>query len=103
MPLVTPRGDRSRRGPAPEMAHTRLSARVKVLRRPIRYLRVPGQTFQATLMQHGMSRVWAERLAGRMAQVDQGLYNAEPRTPQSTTPTSFRQWCEDVLKPAFVA
>jgi len=78
MPLVTPRGDRSRRGPAPEMAHTRLSARVKVLRRPIRYLRVPGQTFQATLMQHGMSRVWAERLAGRMAQVDQGLYNAPP-------------------------
>jgi hypothetical protein len=24
---------------------------------------------------------------------DNGLDNAEPRTPQSTTPTSFRQWC----------
>ncbi|MFL6056112.1 MAG: hypothetical protein ACJ72W_24895 [Actinoallomurus sp.] len=32
--------------------------------------------------------------------VHQGLYNAQPRTPQSTTPTSFRQWCEEVLKPA---
>jgi len=31
---------------------------------------------------------------------DQGLDNAEPRTPQSTTPTSFRQWCEEALKPA---
>jgi hypothetical protein len=24
---------------------------------------------------------------------------AEPRTPQNTTPTSFRQWCEEELKP----
>jgi uncharacterized protein YbjT (DUF2867 family) len=75
----------------------------EVLGRPIRYQPVPGQTFQATLMRHGMSRAWAERLVDRMARVDRGLYNAEPRTLQSTTPTSFRQWCEDVLKPALVA
>jgi hypothetical protein len=31
------------------------------------------------------------------------LDNAEPRTPESTTPTSFRQWSEDVLKPAVLA
>ena len=35
-----------------------------------------------------------------MVAKDQGLDNAEPRTPQSTTPTSFRLWCEEVLKPA---
>ena len=75
----------------------------EVLGQPIRYLQVPGQTFQATLMRRGMSKAWAERLVDRMAQVDRGLYNAEPRTPQSTTPTSFRQWCEDALKPAFLA
>ena len=34
---------------------------------------------------------------------DNGLDNAESRTPQSTTPTSFRQWCENVLKPAVLA
>ena len=34
---------------------------------------------------------------------NQGLDTGEPRTPQSTTPTSFRQWCEDVLKPRVVA
>lgn len=33
----------------------------------------------------------------------EGLDNAEPRTPQATTPTTFRQWCEDVLKPAVLA
>ena len=75
----------------------------EVLGRPIRYQQVPGRTFEATLMQHGMSRAWAQRLVHRMARVDQGLYNGEPRTPQSTTPTSFRQWCEDVLKPALAA
>jgi uncharacterized protein YbjT (DUF2867 family) len=75
----------------------------EVLGRPIRYQQVPGQTFMATLMRHGMSEAWAQQLVDRMARVDQGLYNAEPRTPQSTTPTSFRQWCEGVLKPAILA
>jgi hypothetical protein len=32
-----------------------------------------------------------------------GLDTTEPRTPQSTTPTSFRQWCEEVLKPRVMA
>jgi uncharacterized protein YbjT (DUF2867 family) len=72
----------------------------EVLERPIRYQQIPGETFKTTLMQYGMSEVWAQSLVERMARVDQGLYNAEPRTPQSTTPTSFRQWCEEVLKPA---
>jgi uncharacterized protein YbjT (DUF2867 family) len=75
----------------------------EVLGRPIRYQQVPGETFMATLMQHGMSKAWAQRLVERMARVDQGLYNAEPRTPQSTTPTSFREWCEGVLEPALHA
>jgi hypothetical protein len=37
------------------------------------------------------------------AAVDQGIYNAQPRTPRSTTPTTFRQWCEEALKPAVLA
>ena len=36
--------------------------------------------------------------------LDNGLDNAEPRTPQSTTlTTSFCQWYENVLKPAVIA
>ena len=31
---------------------------------------------------------------------NEGLDNAEPRTSENTTPTSFRQWCAEVLKPA---
>jgi len=32
-----------------------------------------------------------------------GMDDAEPRTPQATTPTSSRQWREDVLKPAVLS
>ena len=30
--------------------------------------------------------------------VEAGLDNGEPRTPENTTPTSFHQWCEEVLR-----
>lgn len=64
-------------------------------RSPARPTRPPSQ--------HGMSEAWAQGLIDMATAVDQGIYNAEPRTPQSTTPTSLRQWCEDVLKPAVAA
>jgi uncharacterized protein YbjT (DUF2867 family) len=75
----------------------------EVLQRPVRFQQIPGEAYKATLMQHGMSEAWARGLVDMAAAVDQGIYNAEPRTPQSTTPTSFRQWCEEVLKPAVLA
>lgn len=75
----------------------------EVLERPIRYQQVPGEIFKATLTRYGMGEIWAQSLVERMARVNQGLYNVEQRTPQSTTPTSFRQWCEEVLKPAVQA
>ena len=42
----------------------------------------------------------AQGMVDMMAAKNEGLDNAEPRTAQSTTPTSFREWCDDVLKPA---
>lgn len=57
---------------------------------------------------HGDPAIVDRALAGAdsvemMVAKDQGLDNAEPRTPESTTPTSFRQWCEAVLRPALTA
>ena len=50
-----------------------------------------------------MSDAMAQATVDMIVAKDQGLDNAEPRTPESTTPTSFRQWCEEVLKPAVLA
>jgi hypothetical protein len=51
-------------------------------------------------VQAGVSDAVINGMVDMMVAKDQGLDNAEPRTAQSTTPTSFRQWCEEVLRPA---
>jgi uncharacterized protein YbjT (DUF2867 family) len=72
----------------------------EVLERPVRVQEVPGADYKATMMQYGMTEAWAQGLVDMAAAQNDGVYDAEQRTPQSTSPTSFRQWCEDVLKPA---
>ncbi len=72
----------------------------QVLEKPVRFQQITYEAFKATLTGNGMSDAMAQGMVDMMAAKDAGLDNAEPRTPQSTTPTSFRQWCEEVLKPA---
>jgi len=71
-----------------------------VLDKPVRYAQVPLDAFRQQLVDLGTSDAMAEGMIEMMVAKDQGLDNAEPRTPQSTTPTSFRQWCVEVLRPA---
>jgi uncharacterized protein YbjT (DUF2867 family) len=72
----------------------------EVLGRPVRFQETPIESFRATLTQSGLSEAMAQGMVDMMVAKNNGLDNAEPRTPESTTPTSFRQWCEEVLKPA---
>ena len=75
----------------------------EVLARPVHYQQISREDHKAALMQHGMGESYAQGVVDNQAQADQGIYSADPRTPQSSTPTSFRQWCEDTLKPAVLA
>ena len=72
----------------------------ETLGKPIRFQSIPGDAYKAQLMQHGATEVFAQGLVDMMEAKDQGMDNAEPRTVENTTLTSFRQWCEEVLKPA---
>jgi hypothetical protein len=45
----------------------------------------------------------AQGMVDMMVAKNEGLDSMEARTPQSTTPTSFRLWCEEVLKPAVLS
>lgn len=72
----------------------------EVLREPVRFQQITFEAFRAGLIERGASEAFAQGMTDMMAAKNEGLDNAEPRTPQSTTPTSFRQWCEDVLKAA---
>jgi uncharacterized protein YbjT (DUF2867 family) len=75
----------------------------EVLGQPVRYQRIPAEALKNRLTGAGMSDAMAQGTVDMMIAKDQGLDNAEPRTPESTTPTTFRQWCEEVLKPAVLA
>ena len=74
-----------------------------VLDQPVRYQQIPAEALKSRLTGAGMSDAMGQATVDMMVAKDQGLDNAEPRTPESTTPTSFRQWCEEVLKPAVLA
>jgi uncharacterized protein YbjT (DUF2867 family) len=72
----------------------------EVLRRPVRFQQISGEAFKATLLRSGMSEAWAQGMVDIQAATDRGTYNsaAEP-----TAPTSFRAWCEQVLRPAVLS
>jgi uncharacterized protein YbjT (DUF2867 family) len=75
----------------------------EVLGKPVRFQQIAGDAFKARLMQRGMSEAMAQANEDMWTAYGEGLDTAERRTPQSTTPTSFRQWCEEELKPRVAA
>ncbi len=75
----------------------------EVLGRPVRFQQIPGEAFKQQLTGFGMSDAMAQAMLDMMIAKDHGLDNAEPRTPEATTPTSFRHWCEELLAPAVLA
>ena len=73
------------------------------LEREIRYREVPVAEYQARMRQYGASEAMAQDLVGMIVAQNTGIYDAESREPDSVTATSFRQWCDDTLKPAVQA
>lgn len=74
-----------------------------VLGRPVRFQQVPVAEYKATMLRRGVSQAWAQGVADMIEAQNDGIYARQPRTPQPATPTSFRQWCADILKPAVLA
>lgn len=75
----------------------------EVLGRPIRFEPIHPDAYLAGLVAQGASEAMAHAVLEMIRAKEQGLDNAERRTPQSSSPTSFAQWCEEVLKPALAA
>ncbi len=74
-----------------------------VLGKPVRYQQVPFDAFEAQLAGQGMSDAFVRGFVEMMRAKAEGMDTAQPRTPEGTTPTTFRQWCEEELKPALNA
>jgi uncharacterized protein YbjT (DUF2867 family) len=74
----------------------------EVLERPIRFQQVGVEDYKATMVGYGASEAFAQGMANMTVAQNDGVYDAEARVSQRGA-TSFRRWCEEVLKPAFVA
>lgn len=71
----------------------------EVLGRPVRFQQISFEAYKQRFQQLGMSEPMAEGQTEMARAKDAGLDNYVARTPENTTPTSFRQWCEEELKP----
>ncbi|WIE73927.1 NAD(P)H-binding protein [Curtobacterium sp. MCJR17_020] len=74
-----------------------------VLGTPIRFQQVPAQQQKDGFLGRGYSEAMAAGMVDMAVAKDNGLDNAVARTRENTTPTTFREWVEDTLKPAFTA
>lgn len=86
-----------------DLSHDEMAAiAADVLGVPVRYQRVADEAFARQLADTGAGAATIQGLLDMMTAKDHGLDEGVTRTPRHAvdTPTTFRQWCEDVLKPA---
>lgn len=74
-----------------------------VLGSPVRFQQIPYDAFKTRLMGFGMTDAMAQGMVDMVTAKNAGLDNGEVRTAENSTPTSFREWCTEVLKPAVLA
>jgi uncharacterized protein YbjT (DUF2867 family) len=72
----------------------------EVLGRPIRYRRQSLEDFRAALQGHDTGEALVEGYVAMMRAKGEGLDNGVRRTPDTASPTAFRTWCEEILRPA---
>jgi uncharacterized protein YbjT (DUF2867 family) len=75
----------------------------EVLGMQVRFQQNTFEAYKDRLVSSGMSGAMAQGMTDMARAKNQRIDNAVPRTPQNSTPTSVRQWTEQVLKPAAAA
>ncbi|GAA2545519.1 NAD(P)H-binding protein [Winogradskya consettensis] len=84
-----------------DLSFDRMAAIISdVLGREVRYQQIPGDAFKARMMGNGMSEAMAQGLLDMAVAKNNGLDQGVTRTPEAGTPTTFREWCTEILKPA---
>jgi uncharacterized protein YbjT (DUF2867 family) len=72
----------------------------QVLGQDVRFQQITFEAYKDRFIRLGTSDAMAQGYTDMAWAKNQGLDNGVQRTPQNSTPTSFRQWCEEALKPA---
>jgi uncharacterized protein YbjT (DUF2867 family) len=74
----------------------------EVLGTEVRFQQTTFEVYKDQFLGFGMSDAMAQGMTDMAWAKNQGLDNAVRRTPENSTPTNFRQWAEEVLKPALL-
>jgi uncharacterized protein YbjT (DUF2867 family) len=72
----------------------------EVLGTEVLFQQTTFEAYKAQFVGFGMSDAMAQGMTDMAWAKNEGLDNGVQRTPENSTPTSFRQWSEEVLKPA---
>jgi uncharacterized protein YbjT (DUF2867 family) len=72
----------------------------EVLGKDVHFQQTTFEAYKDRFVSSGMSQAMAQGMTDMAWAKNEGIDNAVQRTRQNSTPTSFRQWCEEVLKPA---
>jgi uncharacterized protein YbjT (DUF2867 family) len=75
----------------------------EVLGKEVRFVQTTFEAYKDRFVSFGMSEAMAQGMTDMAAAKNRGLDNAVTRTPENSTPTSFREWAEEVLKPGVTA
>lgn len=71
-----------------------------VLGGEITFRSMPIEQFEGMMQSIGTSEGMVRDYASMMIAKNEGMDHMLPNAPRTNTPTTFRQWCEDELKPA---
>jgi uncharacterized protein YbjT (DUF2867 family) len=71
----------------------------RILERPVRYREASANHFVRTLVGFGASAEYARSRVEMLSELAKGITRAEPRTAESTTPTTLAAWAESELLP----
>lgn len=71
----------------------------EVLGKPVQFQQTSAEAYKSQFVGFGMSDAMAQGMLDMAIAKDHGLDKGVNRTPALSTPTSFRTWCEDTLKP----
>lgn len=90
----------------PEHISHATAARIigEAIGRPVRHVEVSPEDARQAMIGHGMPPFVADLLADMYQGCREGrMVPAEPRSPETTTPTTLRQFAAEVLRPAVQA
>lgn len=89
-------------GPEDLSANEMAAVVSEVLGTPVRYRHISREEFTDRFAGMGLSDAMVQGMLEMLVAKENGLDQGVVRTPRHAieTPTTFRQWCEDVLRPA---